>query len=140
MINLPEVQKKIKCLCVNRHREVDDFLLFAHNLIKLGVTRMSYDVVENAHYFYSKDTLLYHLPAQETHSAIDAKPFNIADSLNIDMLKTAIDAIDSYKLSVVEFHREIANAGVIYATVYLLQKKIYYLGQDAQYYLECYAS
>jgi len=63
----------------------------------------------------------------------------MGDVLNLDAVKQAIMDFDSGTISSpTEFHREIALAGIVYVSVHLVPRKIYYLSQDAQYYLETY--
>ena len=133
-----EVQQQIKALCVDRYRAPGDFVKFTDQLMKLGVIRQTYDVTNDELAFYSKDSMLYHFPAAEIDKSIDKNSFIFGESLDLDILKNAIDKFDHNKLSVVEFHKEVARAGIVYVSVYLKQRKIYYLSQNGKYFLESY--
>lgn len=106
----------------------------------LGIVRQTYDVISNELFFYSEDTLIYHISAKELHNDIDVNTFKIGSHLNIEMVKQIIANFDANKLSVPEFHQQIAHAGVVSVSLYLRQEKIYYMGQDAEYFLESYAN
>lgn len=133
-----EVQKQIKALCIDRYYSPGDFVQFANKLQTLGVIRQTYDVINDELAFYSKNSMLYHFPAVEINKSIDKKLFVFGESLNLDILKKALYALDHNKISVVKFHKEVARAGIVYVSVYLKQRKIYYLSQDGKYFLESY--
>ncbi|WP_028384858.1 DUF1398 family protein [Legionella moravica] len=82
--------------------------------------------------------MLYHFPAAAIDKSIDKNSFTFGEYLDLDILKNALDKFDHNKISVVTFHKEIARAGVVYVSVYLKQRQIYYLGQDGKYFLERY--
>ncbi|RUR19039.1 DUF1398 domain-containing protein [Legionella sp. km535] len=132
------VQKQIKTLCVDRYRAPGDFIQFTDKLMKLGVVRQTYDVTNDELAFYTKNSMLYHFPAAEIDKSIDKNSFTFGEYLDLDILKNALDKFDHNKISVVTFHKEIARAGVVYVSVYLKQRQIYYLGQDGKYFLERY--
>lgn len=133
-----DVQKQIKALCIDRYHSPGDFVQFANKLKTLGVIRQTYDVINDELAFYSKNSMLYHLPAVEINKSIDKNLFTFGESLNLNILKKALYAIDHNKISVVKFHKEVARAGIVYVSVYLKQRKIYYLSQDGKYFLESY--
>lgn len=77
------------------------------------------------------------------HTAVDIHgyhrdhPFVINDKIDLGLLKKSIDDFDQGRISTpLEFHRQIAKAGIVYVSVHLLPRKIYYLSQDGQSYLE----
>lgn len=133
-----EIQSAIKQLCADRYRSPGDFTVFANKLKSLGVVRQTYDTVNDDLAFYSKDKMLYHLAAADLNKSITKNFDNYGQSLNIDRLRTAIAKFDADKLSVTEFHKEVARSGIVYVMVYLDTQKIYYLSQDGKYYLETY--
>lgn len=132
------IQKEIKTLCIDRIRFPGDFTEFTNRLMSLGVIRQTYDVLENSLSFYSKDALLYHLPMSEIETSSDQKRFVIGDTLDMVRVKSAIDNIDNQKRSIFEFHRELAQAGIVHVSVFLNQKTVYYFSQDGKYFLEMY--
>ncbi|GGI78121.1 DUF1398 family protein [Legionella impletisoli] len=132
------IQDSIKQLCVERYYNPGDFVEFTDKLLSLGVIRQTYDVLQNGLIFYSKDAVLYHLPVSEVDSSIDESSFDIGDSLDLTRIKSAIQNFDEDKLSVNEFHHEVACAGIVYVSVHLNQRTIYYLSQDGKYFLETY--
>ncbi len=138
MNHINDIQNKIKQLCADRYRFPGDFVEFSNKLLSLGVVRQTYDILQNDFAFYSEDTMLYHFYASEIDKAIDKNSFDVGGSLDLEVVKKAIERFDAKKLSVVEFHKEIARAGIVYVSVYLKQRKIYYLSQDAKYFLESY--
>ena len=133
-----DVQNKIKHLCIERYQSPGNFFEFANKLIALGVVRQTYDVLRDDLAFYSKNKMVYHLAASEIDKSIYKSSFHFNESLKLDELKNAIEEIDSKKISAVEFHKKIAEAGIVYVSVYLEQRKIYYLSQDGKYFLELY--
>jgi uncharacterized protein YbcV (DUF1398 family) len=79
------------------------------------------------------------LAISEIDKSSDIYPFSIGDVLNLDAVKKAIMDFDAGIISsATAFHREIALAGIVYVSVHLVPRKIYYLSQDARYYLELY--
>ncbi len=120
---------------MNRIHAPNDFNEFANALLALGVIRQTYDVLVNSLYFYAPDNLMYHLPLSDIE---EGSQLVIGDKLEIHKVKEAIENIDKGKLSVFEFHREIARAGIVYVSVFLNNKAIYYLSQNGEYYLEKY--
>ncbi|CDZ77154.1 Phage envelope protein [Legionella massiliensis] len=139
MQNTPSnIAIKIKDLCVARAKSPGDFTEFTNQLMALGVIRQTYDVLEDSLYFYSKDTMLYRLALSETTNKANQTKFIFGDSLDEARVKNAIENLDTKKLSVFEFHRELAQAGIVYVSVFLNMKTIYYFGQDGKYFLEKY--
>lgn len=135
---LTEAQRKIKALCVDRYRSPGDFVEFTNKLMSLGVIRQTYDVLQDDLMFYSKEQMLYHLPASEIDPSIDKNSFEFGDSFDLGKVKKAIEKLDMKKITAAEFHHEVAQAGIVYVSVYLKQRKIYYMSQDGQYFLESY--
>lgn len=133
-----DIRIKIKQLCVDRYRSPGDFIEFTNKLISLGIIRQTYDVLENSLYFYSKDAMLYQLPASEIEKVAVGSGFVIGNTLDSGKVKIAIDNLDNKKLTVFEFHRELAKAGVVYVSVFLNKNRAYYFGQDGNYFLETY--
>jgi uncharacterized protein YbcV (DUF1398 family) len=122
----------------DRYRSPGDFVQFANKLMALGVIRQTYDVLNDDLSFYSKDAMLYHFSASEIDKSIYKNAFHSGEAFDLDKLKKAIENLDSKKISAVEFHQEIAQAGIAYVSVFLKQRKIYYLSQDGKYFLERY--
>lgn len=90
--------------------------------MSLGIIRQTYDVLENSLYFYSKETMLYRLPVSEIEKS-DSAPYIIGDTLDVAKVKSAIEDLEEKKLSIIEFHRELAKAGVVYVSVFLNKKQ-----------------
>lgn len=117
---------------------LEDFSKFTAKLQTLGVIRQTYDVLQDEIAFYSKNAMLYHFPVSALDKASSRKLTQIATTLNTDRLKQAIKNIDERKISVGAFHEELANSGIVYVSVYLQPKTIYYFAQNGEYYLEKY--
>ena len=95
--------------------------------------------MKNELLFYSKSQFIFTLPISEIDKTSDMYPFSIGDVFNLDTVKKAIMDFDSGIISsATAFHSEIALAGIVYVSVHLVPRKIYYLSQDAQHYLESY--
>ncbi len=135
---LTDIETSIKQLCLDRYRTLGDFIEFANHLMSLGVTRQTYDVVNDNLTFYSTNKMLWHLSGSEIDKSISKDSFIFGESLNLDTLKNAIANIDTNTISATEFHQEVAKAGIVYVSVHLKQQKIYYLSQDGEYFLESY--
>ena len=98
--------------------------------------RQTYDVVSDELFFYSTDQLLLQLPATDVKGYIQSQPFVIAEKFNSSMLEKALEDFDAGKISVADFHRQLALSGIVYVSVHIPARKIYYLSQDGQSYLE----
>lgn len=133
-----EIQKKINQLCVDRYKSPDNFINFSNELLSLGVVRQTYDVLENNLNFYTKNAMVYHLPAFELEKSSTSSKFVIGSTLDLERLRKSLKNLDNKKLSIYEFHREIAKAGVVYVSVFLDKKIIYYLSQDGKHFIESY--
>lgn len=133
-----EIEISIKELCADRLREPGDFTIFSDKLMSLGIIRQTYDVLEDSLYFYSKNERLYYLPVSEIAQESRQSPVVVGDILDEIKVRNAINKLDEKKLTVLEFHSELARAGVVYISVFLNTKKIYYFGQDGRYFLETY--
>ena len=138
MKNISTDIQKIKELCTERAESSGDFIIFANQLISLGVIRQTYDVVENCFYFYSKDALLTKLPRSKIGNLKTEQKLIIEDQLDVDKVKSTINSFDKHELSVDEFHLELAKAGIVYISVNLDKQIIYYLSQDSNHYIETY--
>lgn len=109
---------------------------FTARLLDLQVIRQAYDVVSDELFFYSADQLLLQLHATDVKGYSHSKPFVIGEKFNQRLLEKSLEDFDSGKISVVEFHKQLALAGIVYVSVYIPSRKIYYLSQDGQFYLE----
>lgn len=109
---------------------------FATRLLNLNVIRQTYDVVNDELFFYSADMLLVHLHATDLKGYDHFQPRVIADTFDSKILEKALEEIDSGKISVSEFHKQLGLAGIVYVSVHIPARKIYYLSQDGQSYLE----
>lgn len=109
---------------------------FIARLLDLQVIRQTYDVVNDELFFYSADQLLLQLPAADVKGYSRSQPFVIADEFNLSMLEKALEDFDEGKISVVDFHRQLALSGIVYVSVHIPARKVYYLSQDGQSYLE----
>lgn len=139
MNKLDEIRKIITKLSKDRCHNPGPFEEFTAGLAEVGIVRQSYDVIKNELLFYSKNELLLSLAMTDIEKSQDAYPFSFGQALNFDAVKKAIMDFDAGLISSpTEFHKQIALAGVIYVSVHLEPRKIYYLSQDAQYYLESY--
>lgn len=139
MKELDKIKNMITQLCKDRYCHPGPFEEFTAHLSELGVVRQTYDVIKNELLFYSKNQLLLTLTVTDFDKSQEIYPFSIGEVFNVDALKKAIMDFDSGTISSsTEFHKQIALAGIIYVSVHLVPKKIYYLSQDAQFYLESY--
>ncbi len=134
MDNLPNAQ--IIGLVEERCHHPGPFEEFTARLLDLQVIRQTYDVVGDELFFYSADQLLLQLPATDVKGYSRSFPFVVGEKFNQRMLEKALEDFDSGKLSVVEFHKQLALAGIVYVSVHIPARKIYYLSQDGQSYLE----
>jgi hypothetical protein len=111
---------------------------FTARLLDLQVIRQTYDVVSDELFFYSADQLLLQLHATDVKGYVHSQPFVIAEEFNLRILEKSLEDFDSGKITVVEFHKQLASAGIVYVSVHIPTRKIYYLSQDGQFYLECF--
>jgi uncharacterized protein YbcV (DUF1398 family) len=109
---------------------------FTARLLDLQVIRQTYDVVSDELFFYSADQLLLHLHATDLKGYSNSQSCEFADQYNQSILEKSLEDFDSGKISVVEFHRQLALAGIVYVSVHIPTRKVYYLSQDGQFYLE----
>lgn len=114
------------------------FETFTTQLIALGVSRFNFDALENEMHFYTNDEFIYSLKRADLIDAQKNTHWIAGDTLNTPELENAIKMLDEGKISAVEFHRIMFLAGVVFCCVYLTPRKIYYLGQDGQHYIENY--
>jgi hypothetical protein len=136
-MNKESIIKKIIQLTENRCQNPGAFDEFASQLLELQIIRQTYDVLLDELLFYSADQLIVRFPAADIEGYHREQPFIIADTVDLELLKKSIDDFDQGRISKsLEFHRQIAKAGIVYVSVYLPSRKIYYLSQDGQYYLE----
>lgn len=112
------------------------FEQFTARLLDLEVIRQTYDVVSDELFFYSADQLLLQLHAIDVKGYSYSDPFVFAEEFNSSLLEKAIEDFDGGKISVVEFHRQLAAAGIVYVSVHIPSRKVYYISQDGQLYLE----
>lgn len=139
MKELYEIKHAITELCKERCLNPGPFEEFTARLSDFGVVRQTYDVIKNELLFYSKNQHLLTLAISDIDKLSDIYPFSIGVVLNLDAVKKAIMEFDAGIISsATEFHKELALAGIVYVSVHLVPRKIYYLSQDAQYYLESY--
>ena len=134
MNNLPNAE--ILSIVEERCLHPGPFEEFTARLLDLKVIRQTYDVVSDELFFYSADQLLLQLHATDVKGYNHSQPFVIADEFNSGILEKALEDFDAGKISVVEFHRQLASSGVVYVSVHIPIRKIYYLSQDGQFYLE----
>jgi hypothetical protein len=130
----PNVQ--IVSIVEERCHHPGPFEEFAARLLDLQVIRQTYDVVSDQLFFYSEDQLLLQLPATDVKGYSHSDSFVIGEKFNQQILEKALEDFDSEKISVVEFHKQLAVAGIVYVSVHIPARKIYYLSQDGQSYLE----
>ena len=109
---------------------------FAARLLDLQVIRQTYDVISDELFFYSADQLLLQFHATDLKGYSHSQPFMIMEEFNSGVLEKALEDFDAGKISVVEFHRQLALSGIVYVSVHIPTRKIYYLSQDGQFYLE----
>lgn len=131
--------EKIKALTEARCNHPGPFDKFANELLKLQCTRQTYDVLLDELLFYSDHQLIVRFPATDIAGYNHSRPFFVAETFDLEYLKNSIDDFDQGRIKhSALFHEHIAKAGVVYVSVHLIPRKIYYLSQDAQYYLEQY--
>lgn len=136
MSNLANAQ--IINLLEERCLNPENFGEFSTQLQDLLVVRQTYDVVTDELFFYSSDQLLLQIYAHDVKGYIWDQPFVVAEKYNQQLLEKALEDFDSKKITVGEFHKQLAAAGIVYVSVHLPSRKIYYLSQDGQFYLEAY--
>lgn len=134
MDNLPITQ--IISIVEERCLHPGPFEEFAARLLDLHVIRQTYDVMSDELFFYSADQLLLQLSATDLKGYSHSQPFVIAEEFNSLVLEKAFEDFDAGKMSVVDFHRQLALSGIVYVSVHIPARKIYYLSQDGQFYLE----
>lgn len=134
MDTLPNTE--IISLVEERYLNPGSFEEFTARLLDLNVIRQTYDVVSDELFFYSADQLLLQLYARDLKGYTHAHPFVIGDKFNSGILEKALQDFDAGKISVAEFHRQVALSGIVYVSVHIPSRKIYYLSQDGQSYLE----
>lgn len=134
MDNLPTTQ--IISIVEERCLHPGPFEEFTARLLDLQVIRQTYDVVNDELFFYSTNQLLLQLHATDVKGYSHSQPFVIAEKFNLSMLEKALEDFDAGKLSVADFHRQLALSGIVYVSVHIPVRKIYYLSQDGQFYLE----
>lgn len=134
MDNLPNTQ--IISIVEERCLHPGPFEEFTARLLDLQVIRQTYDVVSDELCFYSTDQLLLQLPARDVKGYKHSQPFVIAEEFDSSMLEQAIEDFDAGKISVVDFHKQLALSGIVYVSIHIPARKIYYLSQDGQFYLE----
>lgn len=127
---------QIISICEERYQHPGPFEEFTARLLDLQVIRQTYDVVNDELFFYSADLLLLRLPMTEIKSYSRSDPFVIGKEFSQPILEKALESFDSEKISVNEFHKQVALAGIVYVSVHIPNRKIYYLSQDGQFYLE----
>jgi len=138
MKNLEQLKAKISVIMDERIRNPINFEAFAAQMLELGVTRLSFDALKNEMQFYTKDH--YVIASSMTH-LIEAKSKDnwiLGDNLDTAFLEKSIQELDAGNISAIEFHRRIYSAAVVYVNVYLIPRRIYYMGLDGQHYLEKY--
>lgn len=119
-----------------RYINPGSFEEFINRLLDLQVIRQTYDVVSDELLFYSQDQLLLTIRAADLKGYSHSHPFVISEEFNLPMLEKAIQDIDAGNISVAEFHKQVALSGIVYVSVHIPVRKIYYLSQDGQFYLE----
>lgn len=134
MDNLPNTQ--ILNIVEERCFHPGPFEEFTARLLDLQVIRQTYDVVSDELFFYSKDQLLLQVHATDVKGYGHSQPFLFAEEFNISILEKALEDFDAGKISIVDFHRQLALSGIVYVSVHIPARKIYYLSQDGQFYLE----
>lgn len=119
-----------------RYHHPGPFEEFIERLFDLQVIRQTYDVVNDELLFYSSDQLLLQLPASAVTGQSISVPVAIEEKFNQPILEKALENFDAGRISVVDFHKQLALAGIVYVSVHIPARKIYYLSQDGQTYLE----
>lgn len=136
MDNLPNTE--IIKIVEERYLHPGPFEEFTARLLDLQVIRQTYDVVNDELFFYSWDQLLLQFHTTDLKGYNHSQPFVVAKEFNSSMLEKAIANFDAGKISVVDFHEQVALSGIVYVSVHIPARKIYYLSQDGQFYLESY--
>jgi hypothetical protein len=130
---------KIRALTEARCNHPERFDDFTNELLKLQCTRQTYDVLLDELSFYSAHQLITRFPATEIPGYDCSRPFDVAETFDLEHLKKSIQDFDQGRIKhSAKFHEHIAKAGVVYVSVHLIPRKIYYLGQNGQHYLEQY--
>lgn len=128
---------RIKALTEARCNQLGSFDEYAKELLKLKCTRQTYDVLLDELAFYSNEHLITRFPAAEIAGYNLCHPIAVANTFDLEHLKNSITNFDLGHIKhSADFHEHLSKAGVVYVNVYFSFRKIYYLSQDAQYYLE----
>jgi uncharacterized protein YbcV (DUF1398 family) len=132
------LKTEITALMAERYVNPTPFETFASQLLGLGITRLTFDAIKNEMSFYTKDQFIHSLIRTDLIEAQKSKPWAPGENLEISRLENAIKQLDAGEMPSIEFHREMLAAGTVFCKIYLVPRRIYYMGQDGNYYLENY--
>lgn len=138
MNNIAILQNKITTLVENSYRDPKSFETFSNDLLNLGIIRFNFDAIKDEMSFYTNTQFVHSLIRTDLKEAQQKNVWILGETLDINALEADIKALDDGKISTAEFHQKMFSAGVIFCNVYLTLRKIYYMGQDARFYLENY--
>lgn len=130
------INNQILKIVEERYLHPGPFEEFAARLLDLQVIRQTYDVITEELFFYSTDQLLLKLHVRDLKGYNPSQPLTIKDNFDLSLLERALEDFDAGKISVIEFHKKIALSGIVHVSVFVPARKIYYLSQDGQFYLE----
>jgi uncharacterized protein YbcV (DUF1398 family) len=138
MEKLQTTKVAIERIMVERYRDPSNFEAFSAQLMGLDIERLVFDALRNEMSFYTKNQFVCALDRLDVLEAQANNPWQLGDYLDVHALEKAINKLDSGTMTPIDFHREIFLAGVVQCHVYLMLRKIFYMGHDGQYYLEKY--
>ena len=133
-----KISEQIQFLIDEQYRD-PNFTRFSSNLRELGIIYFIFNTMTNNLSFYTSEGFL-HSSFQKNIADIQTKEdWTLGSYLDKKSLEKAIAEIESGAMDSVTFHRMAHAAGVIMSIVYLLPQKIYYFGQDGEFYIENYS-
>jgi len=138
MKDINTIKQAVTKLLDARMKDPTMFETFSRELLDLGVDRLVYDAIRNDMTFYGGGRFICSLVRSDLESDMQRAPWSLGKEFNSMQVQKAIQQLDSGAIEPVQFHREIFSAGVVMCCVYLVQRKIYYLGSDAQHFIEQY--
>jgi len=140
MKNSKDLKTTLASILDERMKSTDAtaFEAFSEQLLDLGIERFNFDALTDEMTFYTKDRFVCSLVRSDVKQARETGEWKLGNSFNRVSTERAIAELDAGRLSGIEFHREIFSSGVVMCQVFLACRKIYYVGLNAQHYLEEY--
>lgn len=121
-----------------RYEQPGSFDLFTNNLLNLGITRFHFDAMTDQTHFYNEQQLVHSILRKDLRKARSKEHWQASAHLHASKVREALCQFDNDEISPVQFHKELLAAGVVFCNVFLHARKIYYCGNDGDYFLENY--